>query len=82
MCVCAHLIVCVCAHLPVRVCAQSEFWQELLKPVPSLARLHEAGSAIQRAIAQSDSCFKKQLALSANSVQTMRRYAQFLDEVC
>lgn len=60
---------------------QNEFWVEMLKPEPSLSRLNEIGDAVKTYTALCETCFQKQLSLSPNSVQTLRRYAQFLLEV-
>lgn len=54
----------------------------MLKPVPSLARLNKFGSEIETTIRECDDCFQKQLAVSSTSIQTLRRYAQFLQDIC
>ena len=68
-------------HVDERV-LQNEFWLEMLKPDPSLALLARYGEAIIRASKTIDASFQRQLKLSPNSVQIMRRYARFLAEVC
>ena len=52
-----------------------------MKSEPSLARLNDLGMAIENAIVKCEAYFEKQLILSPNSIQTMRKYAQFLLEV-
>jgi hypothetical protein len=61
---------------------QNELWQEVVKPVPSVARLSQLGLEIQASLMDADKCFGKQLTVNSNSIQTMRRYSQFLHEVC
>ena len=60
---------------------QNEFWIEMTKTQPSMARLNVIGTAIEQASKKCELCFHKQLALFPNSAPTLRRYAQFLIEV-
>jgi hypothetical protein len=60
---------------------QVEFWTEMAKPQPLLTRLHAVGTALEALAAQVESCYQRQLAVSPNSIQTLRRYAAFLSEV-
>lgn len=52
-----------------------------MKTVPSVARLNKIGMAVEESVSKCEACFQKQLSLSPNSVQTLRRYAQFLLEI-
>lgn len=52
-----------------------------MKSVPSVARLNKIGMAVEDSVSKCEACFQKQLSLSPNSVQTLRRYAQFLLEI-
>ena len=60
---------------------QVEFWSELSSDHPSSQKLHSIGQSIEQELLQTDKTFLKMLSLNPNSVQTMRRYAYFLDEV-
>ncbi len=61
--------------------SQNELWQEVIKPLPSVGRLCNLGQEIQADMANASQCFAKQLAVNPNSIQTMRRYSQYLLEV-
>ena len=61
---------------------QTEFWTEVLKPVPSMSRMNSVGCKIEECIVKCEQCFRMQLQMNPNSIQTIRRYAQFLLEVC
>ena len=61
---------------------QAEFWAELCMHAPSLKRLDTIGLSIERAMSSAEASFKRLLRLNPNSVPVMRRYAQFLAEVC
>lgn len=68
---------CVCFY----VSGQMEFWTEMQKPSPSVARLIELGMQLDHDATQREELISQQLAISPNSIQTIRRYAQFLLEV-
>ena len=48
---------------------------------PRLSRLNAIGIAIEDIVRKCDASFQKQLDLCPNSIQTLRRYAQFQVEV-
>ena len=60
---------------------QATFWAELNHESPSLMRLDEIGSAIQRHMADANAGFEKMLHLNPNSVSALRDYAEFLSQV-
>ena len=51
------------------------------KPQPSLARLNGISIALEGLSSACEACFKKQLVLCPTSVQTLRRYSQFMSDV-
>lgn len=76
-CVCR----CVVAPWCVCVCPQVEFWTELASTVPSAAKLHTLGRAVEEMIEHADKTFQKLLSLNPNSVKSLRRYSSFMSEV-
>ena len=58
-----------------------EFWAEIQKPSPSVSRLVDIGTIIDMYATQCEALFVQQLTISPNSIQTIRRYAEFLLEV-
>ena len=61
---------------------QAEFWMELMARKPSLARLDTIGSTIHKWIVEADESFQTLLRLNPTSVAAMRKYSEFLHEVC
>ena len=61
---------------------QSRFWAEMAQPHPSLGKLGDLGLLLEQHTAACAANFEQQLTLCPQSVQSMRRYAQFLSEVC
>ncbi len=59
-----------------------DLWAELMSRTASASKLESTGGIIAENLQQADQRFQQMLALHPNSVQTLRRYAQFLDEVC
>ena len=60
---------------------QAAFWVELSLPTPSLSRLDEIGTKLGKCIHEAHAKFERMMKLNANSVTTLRAYAQFASEV-
>lgn len=60
---------------------QTEFWCELMKSTPDLARLDAVGSSIEGFVSEASAGFAKLLKLNNNNVSVLRRFSQFLLEV-
>ncbi len=60
---------------------QAALWAELAQPSPSLLKMDEIGSAIEKHLIDANTAFERMLRLNPNSVSGIRMYAQFLDEV-
>lgn len=71
----------VCEGFTVCECIQAAFWMELMKPKPSLVHLDETGRALELSISTAVKCFDELLEM-APSATIMRKYAEFLTEVC
>ncbi len=86
LCVCPRdrlLAPCACySSLSERVAVQAEFWKEMCHHQPSLMRLDSIGCEYDACIKKSEACFAQMFRLSPQSVTIMRKYAQFLLEVC
>ena len=54
----------------------------MVTPHPSLGRLSEIGHKLESQTAICIANFEEQLSLCPHSAQSMRRFAQFLTEVC
>ena len=61
---------------------QVEFWNELLRKVPSMKKLDSIGREMEHCIQRADECFLNVLKISPSSLTTLRQYAQFLLDVC
>ena len=62
-------------------CLELSFWSELLRPMPSLPRLHMMSEGMSGAITRAQTCFERLLAMRPDSVEVLQSYAVFLMEV-
>jgi hypothetical protein len=60
---------------------QAELWAELAQSKPSLNKLDVLGAGIDAAQRTADRCFQQMIRLNSNSVITLRKYAQYAEEV-